>query len=171
MSHLSLINESCIHSDHSKEKTAEFDHIALILTQGLLMDAGSLAFKAMKSGDIATILCGFTKLGYTALEALSQQGIKEVEPKTENYQAFDLLAITQLISEKIYHCSFGENRHYCELYYLCEDLARGFLNADFDKAFKCYHQWHINNRNKTNNVVNKSFQPSEQPDLADCLYE
>ena len=144
----------------------------IILAQALLMDAGSATFKAIKSGEIADILAGLVGLAYTALQALAMQGKDIVENQGEGYQEYQMLAIMRLLSDKIHRCSSGQAERYAELYYLCANLASGFLNADFDKAFQVYHEWRkvcqgpsdeADKILKTNNT--------KSPDLTDCLYE
>ncbi|NOU22577.1 MAG: hypothetical protein HOO93_12490 [Methyloglobulus sp.] len=144
----------------------------IILSQALLMDAGSAAFKAIKSGEIADILAGLVGLAYSALHALAIQGEDIVENQGEGYQQYQMLAIMRLLSDKIHQCSSGDAKHYSELYHLCSNLASGFLNADFDKAFQVYCEWH-KAWQAANVATDKMHDPHipKIPDLTDCLYE
>lgn len=141
----------------------------IILSQALLMDAGCVAFKAIKSGEIADILAGLVALAYRALQALAMQDHDIVENQGEGYQQYQMLTIMRQLSDKIHQCSSGEAKQYCELYHLCANLASGFLNADFDKAFQVYHEWlgayqGFGDKAKKQNIL-------KTLDLTDCLYE
>ena len=137
----------------------------IIFSQALLMDAGSISFKAIKAGEIADILAGLVALAYTALETLSMLDSNAVEPAIESRPTYQMLAIMQLLSDKINACSSGKAEHYSALYHLCSHLATDFLNADFDKASKAYHAWHkLHQLDKTNNLKNCL-------EMTDCLYE
>ncbi len=138
----------------------------LIFSQALLMDAGSLIFKAIKSGELADILAGMVALAYAALQALSFQDHDVEDNFGERRQEYQLLAIMRLLSEKIHHCSSGTAKNYSELYHLCEQLSSGFLNADFDKAFNAYHGWYKDNESHIRNPAKSNL-----PDLTDCFYE
>jgi hypothetical protein len=144
----------------------------IILSQALLMDAGSMTFKAIKSGEIVDILAGLVALAYASLQALAMQDKDIVEHQGATYQAYQMLAIMRLLSDKIQNCSSGQAKHYSELYHLCTHLAAGFLNADFDKAFRVYHEWR-KVRADSNEETAKILSPhkTKRPDLTDCLYE
>lgn len=168
--HLSLVKNSKSGAPVTAGQTlSDMDIIDL---QALLMQAGSAAFRAIKSGEIANILTGLVSMAYTSLEALSALGKERIEGKREASQAYQMPAIMRLLSDKIGHCTSGEATAYCALYHLCEDLSSGFLNADFDKAFRVYHEWRKANpdltdicfKTETGCLINA-------PDLTDCLYE
>jgi hypothetical protein len=144
----------------------------IILSQALLMDAGSITFKAIKSGEIADILAGLVALAYTALQALAMQDKDIVGNQGEGYQQYQMLAIMRLLSDKIHLCSSGQAKHYSELYHLCANLVSGFLNADFDKAFQVYHEWRKVCQGSgvgTNKI--HDLHKTKIPDLTDCLFE
>lgn len=145
----------------------------VILSQALLMDAGSITFKSIKSGEVAVILAGLVGLAYTALQTLARQDNEGIIlPTSGCHQEYQMLAIMRLLSKKIHDCSSGEAKDYCELYHLCASLASGFLNADFDKAFQVYHDWRIACRD-SNTEVDDTYKlhKTKCPDLTDCLYE
>lgn len=142
-----------------------FSEMDVISAQATLTEAGSLAFKAIKSGEISGILGGLVALAYAALQALAAQNKDILENSGENQPVYQMLEIMRLISGKIHDCSSGQAEHYSELYYLCSHLATDFLNADFEKAIQVYHEW-----NKVRQVVG-DHQKTNLPDLTDCLYE
>ena len=144
----------------------------IIFSQALLMDAGSITFKAIKSGEIADILAGLIALAYAALQALARQDKDIVENQGEGHQEYQILAIMRQLSDQISHCSSGEAKRYSELYHLCASLASGFLNADFDKAFQVYHEWQIACRSSCNETdKTHDLHKTKLPDMTDCLYE
>ena len=148
------------------DETPQLSDMDIIIHQALLLDAGSVTFKAIKSGEIADILAGLIALAYAALQALAMQDEDIIVPIVKRHQEYQMLAIMRMLSEKIHHCSSGKAQDYCELYHLCTSLASGFLNADFDKAFQVYCEWH-----KANEYHNKNPYKANLPDLTDCLYE
>lgn len=170
--HLALVKAIRHHPKFTEGETPCVSDMDIILSQALLMDAGSVTFKAIKSGEIAEILAGLVALAYTALQALAMQDKDIVENQGEDHQVYQMLAIMRLLSDKIHHCSSGAAKHYSGLYHLCTSLSSGFLNADFDKAFLVYHEWH-----KTccdySYVTHKIHDPhtTRLPDMTDCLYE
>lgn len=167
--HLQLVNSR---KQLTSAAPSGLSEMALIDLQALLMQAGSATFRAIKSGEIADILTGLVSMAYTSLEALSALGKERIEGKREASGAYQMPAIMRLLSEKIGRCASGEASSYCELYHLCEDLSSGFLNADFDKAVRAYHEWRKANpdltdicfKTETGCLINA-------PDLTDCLYE
>lgn len=170
--HLALVKTI---QPHPKFKEGEIPCVSdmdIILSQALLMDAGSVTFKAIKSGEIADILAGLVALAYAALQALAMQGKDIVENQGESHQAYQMLAIMRLLSDKIHHCSSSQAGHYSGLYHLCASLSSGFLNADFDKAFRVYHEWRKVCLD-TSYGTNKKHDPHKTrlPDMTDCLYE
>ena len=136
------------------------------------MDAGSATFKAIKSGEIADFLAGLVALAYTSLQALAAQDVNLVENQGETYQVYQLLPIMRLLSGNIQHCSSGQAAHYSGLYHLCVHLASGFLNADFDKAFRIYHKWRKTSADEGEGTTEMlGVFKTKSPDLIDCLYE
>lgn len=160
--HLSLIKASPTHPQSTQAEG--LSDIDIILSQALLMEAGSASFKAMKSGEIVEILAGLVALAYYALLALAGQD-KNLIDQPASHQTYHLLAIMRLLSEEIYQCSSGKAEAYSRLYQSCSHLTTDFLNADFDKSFRTYHEW-----KKTNNPTNPQDSP-KTIDLTDCLYE
>lgn len=170
--HLTLIKTVQPRQKVVEGETMPVSEMEIILTQALLMDAGSATFKAIKSGEIADILAGLVALAYTSLQALAMQDEDIVEHQGAACQTYQLLAIMRLLSDKIQNCSSGQAKYYSELYHLCTHLASGFLNADFDKAFLAYHDWceaRVDSSEETTKMLNP--QKTKLPDLTDCLYE
>jgi hypothetical protein len=170
--HLALIKTMQPNQKVSEGETLHVSDMDIILSQALLMDAGSLTFKAIKSGEIADILAGLVSLAYTALQTLAIQDKDIVENQGEGYQQYQMLAIMRLLSDKIHLCSSGQVGHYSDVYHLCANLATGFLNADFNKAFQIYHEWSEACQG-CGIETNKSHDPHQikPPDLTDCLFE
>ena len=163
--HLALVKT--IHPCLKPAQGESVSDMDIILSQALLMDSGSVSFKAIKAGEIADILAGLVALAYAALQALAVQGNDFVENQVESRQEYQMLAIMRLLSEKIYRCSSAKAEYYSELYCLCSHLSSGFLNADFDKAFNLYHEWRKNCQ-ESSDKPNKNTKPI---DLSNCLYE
>jgi hypothetical protein len=170
--HLALVRTMQPNQKVSEGETLHVSDMDIILSQALLMDAGSLTFKAIKSGEIADILAGLVSLAYTALQTLAIQDKDIVENQGEGYQQYQMLAIMRLLSDKIHLCSSGQAEHYSELYHLCTNLASGFLNADFDKAFQIYHEWAkvCQGSGAESNKTHGTYK-TKIPDLTDCLFE
>lgn len=170
--HLTLIKTAHPTPKVAEEETMPVSEMEIILTQALLMDAGSVTFKAIKSGEIADILAGLVALAYTSLQACAMQDEDVVENQGAACQTYQLLEIMRLLSDKIQNCSSGQAKHYSELYHLCTHLASGFLNADFDKAFRLYHDWCKARADSSEETTTMSSpQRTKSPDLTDCLYE
>lgn len=159
--HLKLVRE--FHEAFSLPQAEHGANIRLsdmdvVLRQALLMDEGSAALKAVKSGDMVEILAGLVSLAYSALGAVAMQGGDvTILPVAWRHDGF-VLSIMRILSDKINHCSSGSSDDYSAVYCLCIHLARGFINADFDKAFQMIHD-------------GKMSKPVKIPDLSDCLYE
>ena len=170
--HLELVKSLKNIASVTTTPKSQLNEMEIIGLQALLMQSGSATFRAINSGEIANILTGLVSMAYTAMEALSAMGKKKIEGNREATQAYQMPAIMRLLSEKIDQCASGDASSYCELYHLCEDFSSGFLNADFDKAFRCYHEWRKANpeltdicfKTETGCLINA-------PDLTDCLYE
>jgi hypothetical protein len=159
--HLALIKTS-----QAEQKSIDYlSDMDIIFAQAQLMDAGSISFKAIKAGEIADILAGLVALSYAALEALSMLDSDVVESVNESRPTYQMLAIMQLLSDKINVCSSGKAEHYSALYHVCSHLATDFLKADFDKAFKVYHEW------RKLHQLDKAAHLKNCPDMTDCLYE
>lgn len=170
--HLALVKTMQPHPKFTEGEIPCVSDMDIIFSQALLMDAGSVTFKAIKAGEIAEILAGLVALAYTAIQALAMQDKDIVENQGEGYRQYQMLAIMRLLSDKIHDCSSGWVEHYSGLYHLCASLSSGFLNADFDKAFLVYHEWHkvcLDSNHDTNKIHDPH--KAKLPDMTDCLYE
>lgn len=155
--------------------TQSLSTMDVVMRQALLMDCGSETFKALTSGDLARILAGLVDLAYNALAAIACRGDEVVATSVAWRQDGSVLSVVKVLSERINQCTSGETIHYSALYKICEHLARGFVNADFDEAFRMVH----------NNLMGRAAGASGQdyqhrleretlptpPDLSDALYE
>lgn len=130
----------------------------VVLRLALLMEEGSASLKAIKAGDMVEILAGLVNLAYSALGAVALQGGDVTElPVTWRHDGF-VISIMRALSDRIHNCTSGSADAYSAVYCLCIHLTRGFINADFDKAFQMIHD-------------GKLSKPAKIPDLSDCLYE
>ncbi len=139
----------------------------IISRQALIMEEGSELFYAFKKGEMAEVLAGLVNLAYAGLTVVALKG--EDVTSTEVSWKHDGLVITIMrsVSSKINGCVSGETADYSALYGLCVQLARDFLNADFDKAFQVVHENRLS-------ALKEHPQPSRHfktPDLSDCLFE
>ncbi len=149
----------------------------IIRYQSLLMEMGSDALKAIKAGDMPEILGGLVNLAYVALAAIAMQGEDVVDKPVSWHQDWSLLSVIKVVSDKINHCASGGTDNYSEVYCLCIHLVRGFVNADFDKAFQMIHDNNISRvkisgeslYGDTDHIRKLKLQ--KMPDLSDCLYE
>jgi hypothetical protein len=149
----------------------------IIRYQALLMEAGSEVLKAIKAGEMAEILLGLVDLAYVALAAIAKQGGEVTDqPVSWRLDGF-VLSVMQIISDNISHCTAGNAENYSAVYCLCVHLARGFVNADFDKAFQRVHQHAIARLQVSGESLyddSDNFRASklQKPcDLSECLYE
>ncbi len=178
--HLQLVREHHEACSFKQARFGEISHVSdmeSIQRQAMLMEAGSLLFNAIKSGEMAEILGGLVNLSYVSLGAIAVAG-KDVSESTITWQHDGyVISIVKLISEKISHCTSGNSSAYSDVYNLCVLLSRNFLNADFDKAFQVAHDYHMKHLaikgtsiydNAWNNYLSEL---SRMPDLDDCLYE
>jgi len=159
--HLKLVREfhdafSVPQAEHgSAIRLSDMD---VVLRLALLMDAGSAALKAIKSGDMVEVLAGLVNLAYSALGAIAMQGGDVTDnPVIWRHDGF-VLSVMRALSDRINHCTSGSSDDYSAVYCLCIHLTRSFINADFDKAFQMIHD-------------DKLCKPGKTPDLSDCLYE
>ncbi len=147
------------------------------MRQALLMDCGSETFKAITAGDLAKILAGLVDLAYNALAAIACRGDDVVNTSVSWRQDGSVLSIMRVLADKINQCSSGESIHYSALFNICEQLARGFVNADFDKAFTIVHEnlmkSSIDSANAGRDYSQRLAKETlpEAPDLSDALYE
>lgn len=170
--HLALVKSLQANRATSKEQSANISDMDIIFSQALLFEAGGKTLKAFKSGVIGDILAGLVALSYAALEALSLQSGEIELGSFKGKPQYHLLAIMRLLSQSITDCASGRAEHYAMLYQICSHLATDFLNADFDKAFKVYHEWL-----KADQIfggasdILPNLISANVPDLTDCLYE
>lgn len=169
--HLQSVRE--FHSAYSVPQ-AEFGsagHLSdmeIITRQALLMEEGGELFNAFKRGEMAQVLAGFVNLGYAALTVIALKGEDVVEtPVTWKHDGL-VISIMRTLSERIHCCSSGKVEEYSALYCLCLQLARDFLNADFDKAFQVVHDSRMAEIQASRVHPSKHF---KTPDLSDCLFE
>ena len=151
--------------------------MGIIMRQALLMEAGGKVLKALKAGDMVEILAELTDLSYYAVGAIAMQGADIIDqPISWRHDGF-VLSVMSILSDKINNCTSGSADSYSEVYCLCAHLAKGFINADFDKAFQVVHNYNmfrLSEIGKPINVDTGELQKSEaftEPDLSDCLYE
>lgn len=155
--------------------TQNLSTMDIVMRQALLMDCGSETFKAITSGELTKILAGLVDLAYNALAAIACRGDDVIATSASWRQDGSVLSVVKVLSERINQCTSGESIHYSALYNICEQLARGFVNADFDQAFRMVHD------NLMARAGGGSAQNYEQriaretlptaPDLTDALYE
>jgi hypothetical protein len=145
--------------------------------QALLMEAGCEVFKAIKAGEMAEILLGLTDLAYVALAAIAMQGGEVVDKPVSWKQDGFVLSVMQGVSDKINQCASGSTDSYSDVYCLCIHLARGFVNADFDKAFRMIHDYALARLKTSGESMYsdsesiRSLKLQKAPDLSECLYE
>lgn len=166
--HIELLRQCRIKANHALAENNGYNSMGIIDNQSFLMAAGGMTFKALNTGEIADILTGLTHMAYLAAEALVCTGENIPIQSPPGYQAYQMLPIMQMLSEKISHCSSGKAESYIDLYHCCSALAANFLNADFDKAFAMVHQWRLDAENIPALTI---CDWGIFPDLADCLYE
>lgn len=148
----------------------------IVMYQALLMDHGSATLKAIASGDLVHMLAGLVDLAYSALEPITARGDDVIATSVVWRQDGSVLSVMRVLCNKIDHCSTGETLEYSELFNICEQLSRGFINADFDTAFQIVHQ-HLMRQpllaEADQNYVARILRARRlvPPDLSDALYE
>ena len=147
----------------------------IVMRQALLMECGSETFKAITSGDLVKILAGLVDLAYNALAAIACRGDDVIATSAAWRQDGSVLSVVKVLSDRINQCTSGEAIHYSALYNICEQLARGFVNADFDEAFRMVHN---NLLGRAGGVAGQDYEHRIEretlptpPDLSDALYE
>ncbi len=177
--HLQLVRafHAALSLPHTEGTKGHLSDMDITHYQALLMEAGSEVFKAIKAGEMAEILLGLTELAYVALAAIAMQGGDVVDKPVSWKQDGFVLSAMQSVSSKINQCASGSADHYSDVYCLCIHLARGFVNADFDKAFRMVHD-HALARLKTSGESMysdsdrmRTLKLQKAPDLSECLYE
>ena len=146
-------------------ETAHLSDMDIVMRQALLLACGSETFNAIAEGDLVKILAGLVDLAYNALAAVAGRGEDVVGVSVNWRQDGSVLSVMRVLSDKINQCASGETIHYSALYNLCEQLARGFINADFDKAFRLVHQHIIAQAGGGQHSL------GQHPDLSAALYE
>lgn len=157
-------------------ETSHLSDMDIVMRQALLMDCGSETFKAITAGDLAKILAGLVDLAYNALAAIACRGDDVIATSVTWRQDGSVLSVMRVLADKINQCASGESIHYSALYNLCEQLARGFINADFDKAFGMVHRNLMNTAHPVGSGHDYSQRLAQEtlpqaPDLSDALYE
>ncbi len=149
----------------------------IVIYQALLMEAGSRVLYALKVTEITDILGGLVGLAYTAAAAIAKQGADITDEPVYWRHDGSVLSIMKIISDKTNQCAKGGSDNYSELYCLCFHLARGFINADFDRAFRMLHDHHFS-RLKENgesfyDIADNDYKAKRKnfPDLSGCLFE
>ncbi|PPD33303.1 MAG: hypothetical protein CTY19_08415 [Methylomonas sp.] len=156
--------------------TVHLSDMDIVMRQALLMDCGSETFKAITAGDLTQILAGLVDLAYNALAAIACRGDEVIATSVNWRQDGSVLSVMRVLADKINHCASGETIHYSALYSICEQLARGFVNADFDKAFGMVHNNLMNSVHRATSAHDYSQRLAQEalpqaPDLSDALYE
>jgi len=151
--------------------------MAIITRQALLMEEGSRVLKALKDGDMVEILAELIALSYYALGAIAMQGGNVTDqPALWRHDGF-ILSVMKVLSDKINDCASGSAESYSEVYCLCVQLVRSFINADFDKAFQVVHNHTMSRLSESGKALSIDMGELQRstaftaPDLSDCLYE
>lgn len=144
-----------------------------VMRQAWLMEAGSGVLRALKKGDMAEILARLTGLSYCSLGAVAMLGEDVLDQPVLWRHEGSVLSVMRLLSEKIHGCASGKTPDYSALYCACAHLARGFLNADFDKALQMFHAHHMDRCKRDGADFEKDGEliRDQGVDLSDCLYE
>ncbi len=178
--HLKLVRE--FHDAFSIPQAQQGANVRLsemdvIMRQALLMEEGSMLFRAIKAGDMVEILAAMINLAYCALGAIAIQGADvSDQPVSWQHDGF-VISLMRLFSGKINDCASGNPDDYSEVYDLCVYLSRGFINADFDKAFQMVHDSKMSRLDKSGKLPVENAEETLKSkffktlDLSDCLYE
>jgi hypothetical protein len=155
--------------------TQHLSTMDIVMRQALLMECGSETFKAITTGDLLKILAGLVDLAYNALAAIACRGDDVIATSAVWRQDGSVLSVVKVLSERINQCTSGESIHYSGLYNICEQLVRGFVNADFDQAFRMVH---ANLIGKATTGATQNYEQRIEhetlptaPDLSEALYE
>lgn len=149
-------------------KTGHLSDMELIVRQAILMEEGADLFRAFKSGDMAEVLAGLVNLAYAAVGTIAELDDDIFADDSSWHNDGFVLSIVRSLSEKINACLTGKSGDYSALYHLCERLARDFLNADFDSAFKAVHNSRMAQMEGRQMPVSRCL---KTPDLSDYLFE
>jgi hypothetical protein len=149
----------------------------IVKYQALLMAAGSEVLNGIKAGEMVDLLLGLVDLAYAASAAIAKQGGDIIDGPVSWRQDGSVLSIMKMVSEKINQCAAGDSAGYSAVYCLCSHLVRGFVNADFDKAFRIVHNNHVSQLQAGGQSIYdtaakiRKLKLQKTPDLSDCLYE
>ena len=176
--HLELVREFHRQFGIAQPEYPETAHLAdmdIVMRQALLMQAGQDSLHAIVVSDMAKLLAGLVDLAYNALAAIACRGDDLVKVPVNWRQDGSVLSVAKALSERIHNCHSGETRDYSALYYLCQQLAMSFINADFDGAFRAVHQDIMQTTpaapgNDYAHSLARETLPTP-PDLTDNLYE
>ncbi|QWF71321.1 hypothetical protein KEF85_02170 [Methylomonas paludis] len=164
--HLQLVREFHQQYGVAQAEFSESVHLAdmdVVRRQALLLACGSETCNAIAEGDLLKILAGLIDLAYNAVAAIACRGDDIASVSANWRQDGSVLTVVRQLSDKINACTSGETVHYSGLYALCEQLTRGFVNADFDQAFRLVHQHLIGQTSGSGSA--------HLPDLSVALYE
>ncbi len=137
--HLQLVRDFHLQFGVAQADHLEFSHLPemdVVMRQALLAECGAETFKALAVSDLEKVLAGLVDLAFNALAAIASQGGDMVAGGANWRQDGSILSVVRVLSNRIDQCVSGECVHYSALYNVCEQLARGFVNADFDQAFR-----------------------------------
>ena len=176
--HLQLVREFHDRFGIDQPEYPDTQHLStmdIVMRQALLMECGSDTFKAITSGDLEKILAGLVDLAYNALAAIACRGDDVIATSAAWRQDGSVLSVVKVLAERINQCTSGESIHYSALYNICEQLVRGFVNADFDRAFRMVH---ANLMAKASSGSSQNYEQRLEhetlpaaPDLSSALYE
>lgn len=142
-SHLQLVRDFHQHfgiaqaDSHSSTALSDMD---IVMRQALLLACARETFEAITEGDSVQLLAGIVDLAYNALAAIACRGDDVVAASGRWRQDGSVLSLVKALSDKVNACTSGETVDYSALYCLCQQVSQGFINADFDGAFRAVHQ-------------------------------
>lgn len=155
--------------------TAHLSDMDIVMRQTLLMQAGQDSLHAIVVSDMAKLLGGLVDLAYNALAAIACRGDELQKMNVTWRRDGSVLSVAQALSQRIHDCCSGETRDYSALYCLCQQLAIGFVNADFDGAFRAVHDDIMQSHPAPvgNDYAHRLARETlpKAPDLTDKLYE
>lgn len=178
--HLKLVRELHVAMSHPQAEqgtNTRLSDMDVIKYQALLMEAGGTLLYALKVTEIVDILLGLVNLAYAASAAIAKQGGDIAYKPASLRHDGSVLSIMKIISDQINQCAEGGSDKYSGLYWLGIDLARGFVNADFDKAFRIVHNAHISRLKESGIGIYDAadsiykLKLKGSPDLSGCLFE
>ncbi len=150
------------------EAKTSMSDMTIIEQEAILMEETGALFHALKLGDLSCILAGLVNLSYASLYSLVLTGQPVAEKEHSHPYDGQVLSIAKNISRHVNACLSGQAEDYYNLYCLCKELAKDFLNADFDSAFQVVHD------NRMNFYKDNPSYPHyhvDTPDLSDYLFE